>query len=97
VLLRKLPATIRDATTATTELARRYLWADRLCLVRNDFIELQEYVELMGRIYCEAAIINVAANGKDAHVGLPGVKPSPRNPLRLVGEVVLGVAYDDDS
>lgn len=86
-----IPATIRDAMTATRGLEQRYLWVDSLCIVQDDPEELGTCVVLMDRIYQEAVVTIVAAGGVDAHTGLPGVAPTPRKGQRVVEEIVPGL------
>lgn len=86
-----IPATIRDAITATKKLGQRYLWVDSLCLVQDDPDELRDCVTLMDRIYQEAIFTIVAASGQDAHAGLSGVTPTTRNTQRLVKEIIPGL------
>lgn len=86
-----IPATIRDAITATKEIGQRYLWVDSLCLTQDNPKELQECVTYMDRIYHEAIVTIVAAAGTDAHAGLPGVNPTMRQTQRLVKEIIPGL------
>lgn len=65
--------TIRHAIEVTRKLGRRYLWADALCIVQDDDQIFLDNVSKMDVIYSEAWLTIVAAAGKDADGGIPGV------------------------
>lgn len=69
----KLPRTIKDAIKLTRILGERYLWTDSLALIHDEgFQYLDDWV------YARATLTLVAASGKDANAGLPGVRPESR-------------------
>lgn len=74
----KIPTTILDAITVVRELGERYLWVDRLCLLQDDIMELQECVAIMDLFYEMATFTIVAAGGEDSFAGLEGVPPTRR-------------------
>ncbi|KAF2095083.1 HET-domain-containing protein [Rhizodiscina lignyota] len=86
-----IPDTILDAMTVVRRLHERYLWVDSLCLIQDDVRELEESVAIMDAFYEMSYLTIVAASGSNAYAGLPGIPPTPRNPARLVREVVPGV------
>lgn len=86
-----VPSTIKDAISATKSLGERYLWVDSLCIVQDDPDELRECTSLMDRIYQEALVTIVSAHGADAHSGLPGVRPTPRDSGRIIQTIVPGL------
>ncbi|KAK8024905.1 hypothetical protein PG990_002728 [Apiospora arundinis] len=73
-----LPRTIEDALELTLALGIRYLWVDQFCVNQIDTAIKHEQIRSMGRVYGEAEITLVAACGKDASHGLPGVASHPR-------------------
>ncbi|KAI9772807.1 MAG: hypothetical protein M1839_002280 [Geoglossum umbratile] len=82
----QLPQTIKDAMLLLAELGERYLWVDSLCIVQDDDENKHEQISNMDRIYGNASWTLVAAAGKDANSGLPGLRPcSP--PIRDVATV----------
>ncbi|KFZ24148.1 hypothetical protein V502_01360 [Pseudogymnoascus sp. VKM F-4520 (FW-2644)] len=70
--------TIADAIEVTTALNRRYLWVDQYCIDQEDTSQRQESISQMRRIYEKAAAALVAAAGKDAKHGLPGMHSQMR-------------------
>lgn len=75
-----LPATIRDAITVTTKLGYRYLWIDQLCIKQSDPSDLHNHLAKMDLIYSSAIVTIIAASGRDAGSGIPGISV-PRLPL----------------
>ncbi len=73
-----LPRTIEDAIRLTQRLGLRYLWADTLCLVQNDADDVRLGVNTMDLIYEAAHFTIVAAEGYNAHAGLPGLRSESR-------------------
>jgi hypothetical protein len=53
-------------------LGERYLWVDSLCIMQ-DTIDKHDQIQQMDRIYQEAVLCIVAAAGRDANAGLPGL------------------------
>jgi hypothetical protein len=76
-----LPRTIQDAISLTSMLSVQYIWIDSLCIIQDDSVDKETLITYMHMIYDRAFMTIVAAEGKDAHAGLPGVRPSlkPRN------------------
>lgn len=73
-----LPRTIEDSITLAQQLSLRFLWVDTLCLVQNDFGDVSLGVNVMDCIYEAAYLTIIAAEGFNAHSGLPGVQPESR-------------------
>ena len=70
IALADLPLTIRHAVLVTRALGIRYLWVDALCIVQDDTDDwLRESSDMCG-IYSCAAVVLIAANGKDCDSGL---------------------------
>ncbi|KAK0726134.1 heterokaryon incompatibility protein-domain-containing protein [Lasiosphaeris hirsuta] len=88
-----LPRTIRDAVSLCRVLRIRFLWVDSLCLVQNDYTDLEPSIRVMDRIYEHAWLTIVAAHGHDANAGLPGVQEGDRHEMecRPHGTVEPGV------
>ncbi|KAF7955677.1 hypothetical protein EAE96_004603 [Botrytis aclada] len=79
-LAHELPATIEDAITVTMRLGFKYLWVDRYCVPQgNDrFKEKHDQISWMDQIYYGAELTIIAAAGKDANSGLPGIGSTKR-------------------
>ena len=73
-----LPRTIDDSITLTQQLGLRFLWVDTLCLVQNDFGDISLGVNVMDFIYEVSYLTIIAAEGYNAHSGLPGVQSQSR-------------------
>jgi hypothetical protein len=58
-------------------LGERYLWVDSLCIMQ-DTADKHDQIQQMDRIYQEAVLCIVAAAGRDANAGLPGIS-APRD------------------
>lgn len=84
--------TIIDAMTVVKALGGRYLWADQLCIIQDNSDKFEQ-VKSMDRVYGAAWLTIVAADGEDANVGLPGVRPGTRtrNISQLFEEVWPGL------
>ncbi|KAF5703458.1 hypothetical protein FGLOB1_9070 [Fusarium globosum] len=80
----QVPKTICDAIQATIRLNLQYLWVDQYCINQKDEAELAEQVGIMDMVYNLATVTLIAACGKDARSGLPGVGSTPRVPQPLV-------------
>ncbi|CAK7218432.1 hypothetical protein SBRCBS47491_003507 [Sporothrix bragantina] len=93
-----LPATIRDAVTATRELGFRYVFVDAFCIVQDDDGDKLREIAQMARIYSEATVTILASRAAAAADGFLGPRPSPvpnippeycdlvcRLPVRCVG------------
>jgi len=83
-----LPKTIRHAIHMAAILGIDGLWVDALCIVQDDQEEKSAQLHGMGAIYEGATVTFVAAVGKDANAGLPGIREisEPRNGRTLQGE-----------
>jgi hypothetical protein len=73
----QLPLTIKDAINLCRMLGWTYLWVDSLCICQ-DTVDKHNQIQQMDRIYEEAFLTIIAAAGKDANAGLPGVS-NPRD------------------
>ncbi|SCO53682.1 related to tol protein [Fusarium fujikuroi] len=80
----QVPKTIGDAIQATIRLNLQYLWVDQYCINQKDEAELADQVGIMDMVYNLATVTLIAACGKDAHSGLPGVGSTPRAPQPLI-------------
>lgn len=79
----KLPQTIEDTVTLTSDLGFRYLWVDALCIVQDDPQWKKEAtLERMDAIYNCSSLTIAAASGQHGHVGLPGIS-TPRKLSQL--------------
>ncbi|KAJ2898505.1 HET-domain-containing protein [Zalerion maritima] len=75
----KIPDTIVDAIQLTRSLGHRYLWVDTLSIIQNDPEDKAHHIRLMDSVYDNASLTIVAASGRDANAGLPGVHPGSRS------------------
>jgi hypothetical protein len=80
--LDQLPPTIQDATLLVRQLGQRYLWVDVICIDQTNMQEFEQQIAQMHHIYSSATLTIVAASGKDANGGLPGVRPNTRLPAQ---------------
>lgn len=74
----EFPRTVEDAIKVTLELGFRYLWIDRYCIPQTDELVSKMHTANMDIIYSCATLTIVAACGKDASHGLPGVSRRSR-------------------
>ncbi|KAJ4350321.1 uncharacterized protein N0V89_008942 [Didymosphaeria variabile] len=70
--------TIEDAIMTVRKLGYKYAWVDALCIVQDDVDNVTLNVDQMDQIYRGAHLTVIAAAGKDAYYGLPGVSTRPR-------------------
>ncbi|KAI9695843.1 MAG: hypothetical protein M1820_008398 [Bogoriella megaspora] len=82
--------TIRAAMDVTAALRQRYLWVDSLCIRQDDESEKATQIRQMDRIYGNALVTIVAADGTSADSGLKGVTYK-RDIEQLAEEVRPGV------
>lgn len=66
------PQTVKDATSFAASIGIEWLWVDRMC-IQQDEHEKSRLIPLMKDIFALAEVTIVAADGKDAYSGLPGV------------------------
>ncbi len=78
--LENIPPTIRDAIVLTNLLGQKYLWVDWICIKQDDPEDKARLVPRMNVIYESADFTIVAATGKDAGAGIPGLGPNPGPP-----------------
>ncbi|GAB7351892.1 hypothetical protein MBLNU459_g2435t1 [Dothideomycetes sp. NU459] len=72
--IRELPQTILDAIEVVKAIGEQWLWVDSICILQEDTQEAREQIASMDRIYGSALVNIVAADGRDAHAGLSGIK-----------------------
>jgi hypothetical protein len=73
----RLPKTIRDAMILCKDLGIRYLWVDALCIIQDSADKVHQ-IKRLHIIYQRAQFTIIAAHGKNAEAGLPGVGPGSR-------------------
>ncbi|MCJ1405555.1 hypothetical protein MMC11_008783 [Xylographa trunciseda] len=73
-----LPQTIRDAMLLTQRLGESFLWVDALCIFQDSDADMSAQIRYMDKIYKHAKLTVVAAAGKDAYAGLPGIREGTR-------------------
>ncbi|KAG6212692.1 hypothetical protein E4U35_002170 [Claviceps purpurea] len=72
------PKVVQDAIAVTLELKFRYLWMDKLCIDSDNATERRQHIERMDEIFEGAELTIIAAHGRDARDGLPGVGANTR-------------------
>ncbi|PSN66923.1 HET-domain-containing protein [Corynespora cassiicola Philippines] len=82
-ILSKLPATIKDAISVVKNLGERYIWIDSICIDQCSESDKAHQIGQMDRIYSSAILTIVAATGKDANQGLPGLSGKDRFPFQI--------------
>ncbi|KAK5651905.1 hypothetical protein OQA88_11564 [Cercophora sp. LCS_1] len=88
----RLPRTVRDAITVTKMLQKRYLWADRMCILQEEASEEQaQAVRYMDWVYMNAFCTIVAPEAEDSRVPFPGLSGSPRE-VSQVSTTISGVS-----
>lgn len=78
VMMKALPQTILDAIRVVQRIGEKFLWVDALC-IPPDTTYRHDQIANMHQIYGSALFTIVAADGKDARAGLPGVQPNSRS------------------
>lgn len=73
-----LPKTIAHAMILTEQLEIDYLWVDTLCILQDSDADKAEQISMMDAIYNAAYVTIIAASGKDAYGGLPGLEKGTR-------------------
>jgi len=68
-----LPRTILDVMKLVSDLAGRYLWVDRLCILQDDDVDKSHQIPRMDSIYSLAELTIAAASGSGAHDGVVGL------------------------
>ena len=97
ICFEELPKTIQDAITLVQGLNERFLWIDAICINQDD---LCRQIAQMGRIYSSALLTVVAAAGRDATAGLPGLFEHSRIPLQRTERIhsfLLRTALSNDN
>lgn len=87
---KEIPRTIRDAIRLVALVEEKYIWVDSLCICQDDVENKMAQIENMGNIYSRAIFTIVAACGKGADSGLPGVQPLSRKTIQRA-ELVQGM------
>ncbi|KAK4187494.1 heterokaryon incompatibility protein-domain-containing protein [Podospora australis] len=91
--INKLEKTIQDAIQATRRLGFKYLWADSLCIIQNNEIDMKIALGSIKNIY-ENAAFTIVVEGKDCvSDGFLETKASPKTyslPLYLGDKVPKG-------
>ena len=86
-----IPRIIRDALKLVEDLGQRYLWVDSLCLMQDDEVNLLDMIRKMDLVYGNAYFTIIAASGKDAEAGLPGLQQKREGILQYVEELQPGL------
>ncbi|KAI9728595.1 MAG: hypothetical protein M1834_007623 [Cirrosporium novae-zelandiae] len=88
---RRVPKSIWDAIELTRQLGERYLWVDALCIKQDDEADKRLLINNMDVIYSSAIFTIVAAAGKDADAGLPGLHLDSSRPVLDAIENIQGL------
>jgi hypothetical protein len=89
-----VPKTIADAIYLTEALGVDYLWVDALCIVQDDIADKKVQIGHMHAIYQMAFVTVIAASGKNADAGLPGLWPGTRSSVQE--EITIKEPTDTD-
>ncbi|KAE9367229.1 HET-domain-containing protein [Stipitochalara longipes BDJ] len=73
-LVGKVSKTIEDSISLTESLGVQYLWVDALCILQDDTSDKLNHLAFMSYIYKCAELTILAACGRDAEAGLPGIR-----------------------
>lgn len=79
-----LEPVVEDAIRITASLGYEYLWVDRYCITQRRGTVQVEQIRHMNSVYEGAEVTLIAAAGKDASFGLPGVGRQARNTQAMV-------------
>lgn len=71
----RIPLTIRNSMEFVKRVGLRFLWVDALCIIQDDESEKARLIHGMDRVYENSVLTIIAATGKDADAGLPGIWP----------------------
>lgn len=80
--LANLPKSVQDAILITKDLSIPFLWVDAFCIIQDSDDDKSHQIGNMGKIYSCSIVTLVAATGRSAHAGLPGVT-SPRKSSQM--------------
>ena len=81
-----LPQAIIDAMAVARGAGLQYLWVDALCIKQDDESEKETQIGQMNKIYANAVVTIVAADGRNANAPLKGVS-TEREVDQVVSEV----------
>jgi len=81
-----LPKAITDAMEVARGIGLQYLWVDALCIKQDDEGEKETQIGQMDKIYANAVVTIVAADGRNANSPLQGVS-TQRDVNQVVAEV----------
>ncbi|KAF2247538.1 HET-domain-containing protein [Trematosphaeria pertusa] len=82
-----LPRSIQDAMVVARQAGLRYLWVDALCILQDSPADLDIQLGHMDKIYKNATLTVVAADGENANSEFKGVL-TPRKADQFVAEEV---------
>jgi hypothetical protein len=85
-----IPRTIRDAILVVKQLRKKYIWVDALCILQDDQVEKEKVIGEMDLIYSRAELTLVAASGRHADAGLPGLMPGTRTVHAFDARMAIG-------
>ncbi|KAI0388991.1 heterokaryon incompatibility protein-domain-containing protein [Xylariaceae sp. FL0594] len=87
-----IPKTIQDSIDFVRAIGCRYVWIDQVCLIQDNDDDRGTGINAMDLVYEQAHFTIIAASGKDADSGLPGVREGSRSASgQIRTEVVPGV------
>ena len=66
----QLPKTICHSVELVRELGLRYLWIDRLCIIRDENVSLRAQIRTMDGIYTQSTFLIIARDRVEAEAGL---------------------------
>jgi hypothetical protein len=69
IIISQLPKTLQDAIISTRLLGFEYLWVDRLCIIQDDPIDIQQEIALMPEVYRCATLTLSASSAHSSNEG----------------------------
>lgn len=96
----KLPGTLRDAVTVTTELGLKYIWIDSICIIQDDPNDWKQEAGKMSTVYAQSLVTIIASSANSCSEGFLAQKRVPSTEVARVrvqdreAEIQARVIYD---
>lgn len=87
--------TIRDAILLVARLGEQYIWVDSLCICQDEMEHKLNQIMNMRNIYSQALFTIIAASGKNADAGIPGLQEFSRSSAQRT-ECVQGMVLANE-
>jgi hypothetical protein len=86
-----LPYTLRDAMSIAAEMGLDYLWVDALCIIQDDYVDLEVQIGSMAQIYTNAMLCIIAATDEPLNSGIRGLSVPRESAIQRVNHVAPGL------